>query len=217
MERRLRRRDTRYSIRFPVQLWHAHRTRSLLTEDVSYGGIFICTDTPPPILQLVRVQLVLPIGGRALGAQGMTVHIVKPENAGERIPGIGVQFYALDGNTRDAWEAFVRHVEMNYPKSPDQAPLRLPRGSTPEPVRRRFERHTAVLEGSPATLEELEEIYTRDVCTGSMFIPTKLNLPVGTRIVVHVKHPDSGQPYLLEATVLHRKDSPGPPGLGVEL
>jgi Tfp pilus assembly protein PilZ len=210
-----RRRDTRYSIRFPAQLAHGKRTDSLLTEDVSQGGVFLCTDSPPPLLQLVHVQLILPIGDRALKAHGMTVHVVEPENARGRIPGIGIQFYALDHDTRETWEEFVRYVESHCPKSPDQAPLRLPRGSTPEPMRRRFERHTAVLKVNTTTLQQLEEIYTRDVSTGSMFVPTLLELPAGTRVVVHVTHPTNGQPFLLEATVLHRTKSPG--GLGVEL
>lgn len=210
-----RRRDTRYSIRFPVQLWHAKRSESLVTEDVSHGGIFVCTDSPPPLLQLVRVQLVLPIGGRALTAHGMTVHVVEPDNTQERVAGIGVQFYALDQPTREAWEHFVRHVEANYPKATDQAPLRLRRGETPEPLSRRFGHHTAVLEVKPASLDELEELYSRDVATGSMFVPTKLEVPAGARVVVNVTHPTSGSPFLLEAKVVHRTGLPA--GLGVEL
>jgi Tfp pilus assembly protein PilZ len=210
-----RRRDTRYSIRFPVQLWHAKRADSLVSEDVSQGGVFLCTDSPPPLLQLVQVQLVLPIGGRALKAHGMTVHVVEPENAQGRVAGIGVQFYALDRATREAWEAFVRHVEANFPRAADQEPLRLPRGQTPEPLSRRFGRHTAVLEIKPANLDELEELYTRDVATGSMFVPTRLEVPAGAQVVLNVTHPTSGSPFLLEAKVVHRTGLPA--GLGVEL
>jgi hypothetical protein len=210
-----RRRDTRYSIRFPVQLAHGKRTLSLLTADVGYGGVFLCTDSPLPLMQLVGVQLVLPIGDRALKAHGMTVHVVKPDNAHGRIPGLGVQFYALDHTTRDSWEAFVRHVETHFPQSPDQAPLRLPRGFTPEPVRRRFERHTAVLNVEPVTVAALEEIYARDLSTGSIVIPSALELPPGARVVVHVSHPNTGQPFLFEGSVVSRTDAPS--GLKVGL
>jgi hypothetical protein len=159
-------------------------------------------------MQLVGVQLVLPIGDRALSAHGMTVHVVKPDNAEGRVPGLGVQFYALDHTTRDSWEAFVRHVEAHFPQSPDQAPLRLPRGFTPEPVRRRFERHNAVLKVEPTTLAELEQIYTRDVLTGSIFVSSPLELPGGSRVVVYIAHPVTGRPFLLEGSVLGRTDSP---------
>lgn len=210
-----RRRDTRYSIRFPVQLAHGKRTLSLLTADVSYGGVFLFTDSPLPLMQLVGVHLVLPIGDRALRAHGMTVHVVKPDNAEGRVPGLGVQFYALDQTTRDSWEAFVRHVEGHFPVSRDQVPLRLPRGFTPEPVRRRFERHTAVLKIEPATLTELEEIYTRDVSTGTIVVPSTLELPLRARVVIYVAHPTTGQPFLIEGSVRQRAEAP--PALTVDL
>ena len=108
--------------------------------------MFLRTDSAPPLLQLVQVQLVLPIGGHALRAHGMTVHVVAPDNTLGHVAGIGVQFYALDRETREAWEGFTRHVAANYPESTDQTPLRLYRGVTPEPLSRRFGHHTAVLE-----------------------------------------------------------------------
>jgi Tfp pilus assembly protein PilZ len=207
--------DVRYAIRFPAQLSVGKRTLSLLTADVSYGGIYLCTDAPPPLHQLVSVKLVLPVGDHALNVHGMTVHVVEPESAKGRVPGIGVQFYALDQAVRDSWDTFIRHVEEHCPKSPDQTPLRLPRGFTPEPIRRRFERHTAVLKVEPTTQSELDEIYTRDVLTGSMTIPTRLELPTGTRVVVYVAHPTSGQPFLFEASVVYQASDP--PALGLEL
>jgi hypothetical protein len=214
-----RRRDVRYAIRFPTQLSIGKRTFSLLTSDVSYGGVFLRTDTPPPLQQLVGVELVLPIGDRALSVHGMTVRVIQPDNPSGYDAGIGVQFYAVDQATRLSWETFIRYVEDHYPHAADQAPLRLPRGFTPEPVRRRFERHTAVLKVEPATQRELEEIYTNGVCTGSMFVPTPLDLPPGTRVIVYVEHPSSGQPFLLEASVVDRVEaSPtSQPGLGLAL
>jgi Tfp pilus assembly protein PilZ len=207
--------DVRYSIRFPVQLVYAKRARSLVTEDISGGGVFLCTEAPPPLLQLVHVKLVLPIGGRALTAHGMTVHVVEPENPAGRTPGIGIQFYGLDQATRDAWLAFTQHVEAHYPQSPDQTPLRLGRGETPEPLKRRFGRHTAVLELKPRTVASLERLYMRDVPTGAMFIPTPLDLAVGADVVINITHPETRAPFLFEAKVL--LVNPDPPGVGVEL
>jgi Tfp pilus assembly protein PilZ len=210
-----RRMDARYLIQFPVHIQYAKRSQSLMTEDVSEGGIFLGTDSPPPLLQLVQVKLILPIGGHALKAHGMTVHVVEPNNPKGRVAGIGVQFYALDPRTREAWEAFTRHVESHCPPSPDQTPLKLRRGETPEPLTRRFGRHTAVLELKPATLEALEELYSRDVSNGGMFVPTPVELLAGTSIVINVTHPVSGTPFLFEAKVLRRTDPPA--GVHVEL
>jgi Tfp pilus assembly protein PilZ len=211
-----RRQNVRYSIRFPVQVWHGQRTVSLLTEDVSQGGVFLCTDSPPPLLQLVQVALVLPPfpeRDRALKAHGMTVHVVETENAQGRIPGIGIQFYALDTATREAWDAFVKHVAANYPEATDQVPLTLPAGNAPAEATGRAERLAAILDVKPASLDDLEEIYTRDVSTGSLFVPTRLEIPAGSHVGLNIVHPAGGSPYLLEATVLHRTGA----GLGVEL
>jgi hypothetical protein len=210
-----RRLDTRYSIEFPAQLTYARRAHSLVTHDVSEGGVFLRTESPPPLMQLVQVHLVLPIGGRALSAYGMTVHVVDKDNAHGRMPGIGVQFYALDKTTRETWEAFTRHVASAYPESHDQTPLRMVRGATPEPLSRRFQHHKAVLPLLPATLDELEEILTRDFPTGRLFVPTDLVLPTGSVVVVHVTHPDDKSPFLLQAKVASRPATP--PGLVVEL
>jgi PilZ domain len=201
------RRDVRYAIRFPAQLTVKKRTSSLLTGDVSYGGVFLRTDAPPPLLQLVEVQLVLPIGDHALAVHGMTVRVVGHDDPSGYDPGIGVQFYAVDQTTRDTWDTFIRYVEEHCPRSLDQAPLRLPRGSTPEPLRRRFERHKAVINVEPVTQREIEELYASGVCTGSMFVPTRLALPPGTRVIVNVQHPTTGRPFLLEAVVVDRAES----------
>jgi hypothetical protein len=48
-----------------------------------------------------------------------------------------------------------------------------------------------------------------------MFVPTRLELPIGTRVVVYIAHPATGQPFLFEAKVVHRTDAPA--GLGLEL
>jgi hypothetical protein len=209
------RRDTRYSIRFPAQLTMGRRTFSLLTEDVSLGGVFLGTDEPPPLHQLVSVQLVLPIGDHALRAHGMTVHVVAPGGSRDKVLGIGVQFYALDQATRESWETFVRHVEESYPESKDQTPLRLPRGITPQPIRRRFERHTAVLRVEPASQTELVRLYDEEISTGRLALTSRMELAPGTRVLVHVAHPTTGKPFLIEALVEER--TLAPPGLRVGL
>ena len=82
-------------------------------------------------------------------------------------------------------------------------------------MRRRFERHTAVLKVEPATLAELEQVFERDVLTGNIFVPSPLDLPRGAAVVVYVAHPVTAQPFLLEGSVLQRTDAPR--GLKVEL
>ena len=65
-----KRRDVRYQVRFPVQMTAGRRKSTLFAEDVSRRGLFLRTDTPPPLRQLVRIQLVLPPGQHALRGHG---------------------------------------------------------------------------------------------------------------------------------------------------
>jgi hypothetical protein len=200
-----------------VRLTIGKRTLSLLTGDVSYSGVFLRTDSPPPLRQLVGVELVLPIGDHSLRVHGMTVRVVHPKNPSGYDAGIGVQFYAVDPTTRDSWENFIRYVEERYPRSSDQAQLRLPRGFTPEPLQRRFERHTAVLKVAPTTLEELEALYEDGVCAGHVVVPTPATFAPGTRVILNVDHPTTGQPFLIEAIVGARTVSPPVSGVELEL
>lgn len=205
-----RRRDTRYVARFPVELVFGKKRLSLYTEDFSYRGVFVRTDTPPSLRQLVKVRLVLPFAGRALTMHGMTVHVVDHENAGGRVPGIGIQFYALDRDTKDSWEATVRHVERTAPLAPDQAPFALPE-QTPELIRRRFQRHTAVLTVQTSS-SELHDLVTRDISVGGTFIKTNEPLGLGSPVMVCVHHPENDSTFILDGVVRHVATD----GVGVE-
>lgn len=206
-----RRRDTRYQARFPVQVTFGKKRLSLLTEDLSYRGVFLRTDTPPALRQLVRVRIVVPFVGRALDMHGMTVHVVDYENAAGRTPGIGVQFYGLDRDTREAWEATVRHVEASAPLASDQEPFKLPE-NTPEPIRRRFQRHTAVLTVETPSRGDLDALVTRDISVGGTFIKTEEALKLGAPVMVCLHHPENGSTFILDAAVRHVQLD----GVGVE-
>jgi hypothetical protein len=83
----------------------------LRSEDVSFTGLFIETDEPPPARHLIRLRLLLPPYGRALLTHANVVHVVPPNHAAvARTPGVGVMLYALDRATRLAWETFVTRV-----------------------------------------------------------------------------------------------------------
>jgi Tfp pilus assembly protein PilZ len=205
------RRDFRYEAHFPAQITFAKKRLSLFTEDLGYGGVFVRTDTPPALRQLVRVRLVVPFVARALDMHGMTVHVVGYDNRAARVPGIGVQFYGLDRDTREAWEATVRHVATTAPLAPDQSPFILP-SDTPEPIRRRFQRHTAVLTVKTGSQNELDTVVTRDVSAGGTFIRTKESFKLGAPVMVCIHHPDNGSTFILDGIVRHAHGE----GVGVE-
>jgi len=57
---------------------------------------------PPPVRQLVRLRIKLP--ARELEAHGVVVRIV--EDAYGRA-GVGLRFFALNGQDRAEWERFI--------------------------------------------------------------------------------------------------------------
>ncbi len=107
--------DKRYRVRMRATLHYARESHDLLTEDVSFRGVFLRTDTPPELRQLVRITLTLPDTSEKLTVHGMAVHRVERHNAGGRAPGVGVQFYAVDKATNAAWLSFVQRFAREHP------------------------------------------------------------------------------------------------------
>jgi len=209
-----RRDGRRYPVHFPVKLTTGKKSRRLFTEDVSFRGVFIRTESPPALRQLVRLDLNLPPKGLPLTVHGTVVHVVSPNGPAAGPPGVGVQLHALDRDARVTWNSFVSEVERAWPEPPGDwdlfdAPMS-------DPMRRRFERHPAVLKVSVAALDELYELFTRDVSKGGMFIETDLALADGTSMIVHVEHPESSDTFVIDAMVRHRQTTPGLCGVGVE-
>jgi hypothetical protein len=215
---RKKRRDTRYEIRFPAQVRHERRTDSFFSEDVSFNGVFFRTDTPPPLRRLVTMRLVLPPGDTALHAHGMVVHVVDYGNAFERVPGFGVQLYALDHATRTIWHNFVRAAAACCPVSP-YPPMEVPTRIAGVGLRASGVRQTAVLHVAAANTNELQELCNADIARGRMFVATELEVFEGMPVVVHVTHPDTEDTFLLDA-VVHKRRLGGrgiPRGVDVDL
>lgn len=93
------RREARFDVRMPVEVYRGKNTHSLETSDVSFKGLFVKTSDPPPLRSLVRLRVTLP--GRAFEAHAMVVHVVDGS-------GVGLQFWGLSGSDRAAWDEFVR-------------------------------------------------------------------------------------------------------------
>src|SRR5262245_55545372 len=86
----------------------------LLTHDVSFRGVFVRTDTPPVLRQLVKIELVLP-DKTLIGGHAMVVHVAPkqqgvPKGEGP-VPGIGLQFWGPIENAR-AWEQFIHGLRQ---------------------------------------------------------------------------------------------------------
>ncbi len=222
-----RRRDKRYPARLSIRTRIAGRLKDLVSEDVSYRGLFLATDSPPPLRQLIRIETALPPGGAAFATHAMVVRVVAPGDPAGHRPGVGVQFYGM-GDERRVWEAFVQYVQQSAIALPDRRESRPPPNARASlatgSVRigqgsgmqdnRRFQRAPVVLEVRPRDLEDLYRLYSRDVSVGGMFLSTTRELEVGGEVRLDVRHPHNGSVFQLSAII--RRVSEEPAGIGVE-
>ena len=102
------RREARVDVRVPVTVYRGKKAVDLETSDVSFKGLFVCTNDPPPLRSLVKLRVALV--GREFEAHAMAVHVVlpSPSESATHQPGVGLQFWGLSGQDRMAWDDFVR-------------------------------------------------------------------------------------------------------------
>ncbi len=95
----------RYLDRFRVTLQSARHRAQRETLNLSATGLFIQTDAPPAIDQIVQVILELPDGKLPAETQAIVVHRVVPGDVA--VPGAGVQFIAADDEFRARIDAYL--------------------------------------------------------------------------------------------------------------
>ena len=208
-----KRKDRRYSFHVKAVLVSGRNELVAQTEDVSFKGIFVRTDTPLPERHLLRLRFTLPPEGDALALTGMVARSVPAKDG--KPPGAGIQFYGASGADLDRWNRFVRHVADGAPAAPAAAAAPVFPPGTPDAVHRRFPRYAASLRVSLKDVGELEQLYTQNVSKGGLFVGTALDLPPGTVLKLSVIHPTTGEPFPLDAVVRWRAAPPNP-GLGLE-
>jgi Tfp pilus assembly protein PilZ len=210
-----KRRDKRYQYQMPVVLVRGAREVSLLTGDVGYRGLFLRTDDPPPLRQLLQVKLKLPPGNDELTVHAMAVFVV-PAGTTTRAPGVGLQLYAVSGETRKQWEDFVRWVAKSHPESLEAPAKSI--ATVPDAVNRRFPRIRMALSVRAQSVRDLGPLVSEDVSRGGMFLRTGLDVAIGSELRLLVTHPLTGQTVALDTVVRRRVDHPPErAGLGVEL
>jgi Tfp pilus assembly protein PilZ len=170
------------------------------------GGVFVETDDPAALREMVTVELRLAGCSDPAHLEGEVVHIVPPEmlGAGAR-PGVAVQFSCSPVSLRAALEPFVAAAGAPTPKPQDSGRRRAPRAPAQLPIR--IQSGSAVLVG-----------HTRDLSVvGTLASVRGDELPVGTQAQVTVKHPYDGEPLVCAATITrHLSNEGGVMGLAIE-
>ena len=190
------RKHARYPIRLPSYLIRGTKATQLYSRDVSFGGLFLHTNLPPPLRELVRIRMVLPPEQEEVNLLGMAVHRVEP--GGTRSPGIGIKLYGNDPQTSRRWDAFIRYVRQysGDPRETTSTTTAWPKA----PEARAALARRAIRVRIP-TLEDLWTIADRDLVRGRTAIRTELYFDRGTTVTLELVHPRSKKTFDVRATV----------------
>lgn len=200
------RREQRFPARITARVFRRGGAIELLTNDVSFRGVFVRTDSPPQLRQLVKVELLLPENVIVAG-HAMVVHVAKrPDGAAKGdgpVPGIGLQFWGPLAHAKE-WQEFIHDLRRR-----EKAGLMAAKAS--DKVRRASERFKLQLE----VVLDGNALMTRDVSENGMAIRTDTPMAVGMRASLSFR---AGEEVLTYDVVVRRTiDEPGFKGLGVEL
>lgn len=205
-----KRRDARFNFVTPALLIRGKRRTQLNTADVSFSGLFLRTDNPPPLRELVSIKLVLPSDEQEVALMGMAVHRVAP--GGPRDAGIGILLYGLDPAVRRRWETFVQEVRFGKHGTGPTQDL-----SWPEAVAPVVKNYRPELKVKLPHNEALRTIRERDLSRKRTFVRTELYLEPNSQVVVLFVHPDSSRVFSVDGVVLQQIRRPGLVGLGLQL
>lgn len=197
-----KRRDVRYPARIIASVFRRGDGVELLTNDVSFRGAFVRTDTPPALRQLVKVSFELPSGAIVSG-HAMVVRVVAPKLITE-VPGAGLQFYGPIDEAK-AWQEFIYDLKVRERAG-------VPSARATDRVRRTSERVKLVIE---VVLDGGKTGMTRDLSYTGMAVRTDLALEVGTKLPIQMRA--KGHPPIVVDVVVRRKiDETDFRGVGVE-
>jgi hypothetical protein len=209
--RQERRRDERLLLALPVALLRGKRRVPLHAADVSFRGLFLRMDSPPAVHQLLQIEVVLPPSDSVVVLHARVIRTVLPGQATGAVPGAGVEFHALGGETKSAWEGFVRKLMPRGRPSSVAAPVAGGHGA------RRFERDRAELRLLVASVSELRALLATRGEDGGVFVATALALPVARGLRVTVVHPLTTATHAVECVVGWRDAESTPAGVGIAL
>ena len=205
------RRDQRYRAQLSALLVRGREQIRLLTDDVSFRGAFLRTDTKAALRQLVQLELTLP-DHQLVKGHAMVVHVVAPSidrTSDRHAPGIGLQFWG-EVHGRARWDAFIQELT----KDPSLRVVAPP--GAPDPVRRSSSRFRIKLEVRLPELPETLGLATRDISEDGMAVATDAQYPPGLKTRLVLIHPASAEPFPIDVIVRRAIREPGFSGLGVE-
>jgi hypothetical protein len=215
------RKEPRFPVDLPVLLKIGGRGVERHTRDVSFAGIFVCTEPAPEgaapvselaLRQLVGITILLPPHAKRIDVAATVVHRQRqPGRAG-----VGLRFYGMAGDDLRSWEQFVARLRDDFPPMTGRA-TRLLQGEHVDPLVRRRPDQVAALRVAVQTVAELERMLELDPKAPTFFVLCDEQLEVGAELGVWLVHPESEDLFELACRIERVVHEHGIRGLGLVL
>jgi Tfp pilus assembly protein PilZ len=203
--------NQRYLARIAATFLSRSQSVAFLTDHVTSNGVFVRTDSPPPVMELLRIELVLPSASRKIVLHGMVTEVI-PATTKHAAPGVEIAFFAKGGEAGQLWDEFIAFVRESHPESLVR-PITLAEGATDQ-IRRAHPRFHSMF---PIELDSVgaESATVGDISQGGMFIRTREEFVIGSNLRITITDP-STQAKAQVYCVVRRRASGANPGIGVE-
>lgn len=209
-----KRRHDRFYAELPVEIVRGAASEHTRTVDVSYGGLFVRTDRPPPLRQLVTLRIGVPDSDEPLVVMAMPVFIDAAGPDGTS-PGVGLKLFGLDPAAQQKWDATIGWLktqpdaEMVPPHSSKAVPpsLDLPLAGRALPE----------LSVRMNSLADLEAFMNKDLVRGRVYVRADAVLEPGTLVEVRLIHPVTYEAFVLAGVMDQRVEKNGFVGVRVKL
>jgi len=111
-----RRDNIRYSERVEVIFEDTEEIMTQLTENISKGGLFVCTDKPLSKGVDVSLRIVIPHIMQDILAYGKVMYSIDLQAAKklQRPPGMGILFVEFEYGHREIFEGFLRELAIKH-------------------------------------------------------------------------------------------------------
>lgn len=195
-----KRRDPRRPFRTRIVLSKDGQDMEGYTENANRTGLFARFERLVPERWLVNLRLTLPPEGEELAVMGMVTRQIPARDG--LPPGLGILLYALQPAARKRWNRFIESLESGSI-------------ALEPPAARHDPRFPVSLQVRLQSMDDMNEMYTRNVSSGGLFVGTALDIAEGTETKLSVIHPRTREHFVLEAVVRWRRAEPDP-GIGLE-
>lgn len=173
------------------------------TRDISFSGISVLAQDPPPLRSFINFKIQLP-NGELMSLHGMAVYVAEPGPDPDTPRICGVHLYGNGDAVLAQWEQFVSGVAAGASKK------------KPTSNRRKHHRYDAQISVRVRTRLSLWSLYTQNISLGGVFIPTNRFLQPNQNITLSIVHPENGLRFPVRCQVMEATEREGMRGIALK-